>query len=138
MDSLFPRSLSTHECLGLADIPSGEEIKQVIFSMANGTSPGPDGLSPLFFKFTGISFTGRLLKRCSTSLKPELSIKPSIIHILLSFPKKISHSWWNNLGISPFVMWSTKSLQKSLLIGSNRSLRRSLVLSNVPLSRGGP
>lgn len=51
LDSLFPPSLSSQDCLGLAEIPTSEEIKQVIFSMSNGKSSGPDGLSPLFFKF---------------------------------------------------------------------------------------
>lgn len=51
LHSIFPHSLSTQDCMGLEDIPSGEEIKAVVFSMSNGKSLGMDGLSPLFFKF---------------------------------------------------------------------------------------
>lgn len=51
LDDLFPTPLTAQDTQGLANIPSGEEVRNAVFSMSNGKSPGPDGMSPLFFKF---------------------------------------------------------------------------------------
>lgn len=51
LDGLFPNSLTDLDCAGLTDVPTTVEIRQVVFSMSNGKSPGPDGLSSLFYKF---------------------------------------------------------------------------------------
>lgn len=47
---LYPTPYLNLTMRGLDDIPIGDEIEKAVFSMSNGKSPGPNGLSPLFFK----------------------------------------------------------------------------------------
>lgn len=49
--ALFPRQLAMQEIQDIADIPSCEEVRDVVFSMSNGKSLGSDGMSSYFFKF---------------------------------------------------------------------------------------
>lgn len=80
---LILKSLSQLDCTEMEDIPSCEEIREVVFSMKNGKSPGPDSLPPFFISSIGMSSTINLYRLCSSSLPMVLYSSPSITHLSL-------------------------------------------------------
>lgn len=50
MEDLITHSLTESDADDLISIPFAEEVCRVVFSMSNGKSPSPEGMSPIFFE----------------------------------------------------------------------------------------
>lgn len=50
MEDLITHSLTESDADDLVSIPFAEEVCRVVFSMSNGKSPSPEGMSPIFFE----------------------------------------------------------------------------------------
>ncbi|KAG8367282.1 hypothetical protein BUALT_Bualt16G0056200 [Buddleja alternifolia] len=50
LENIIPYIVSDEDNRGLLSIPTPCEIKKTVFSMAANKTPGPDGMSPLFYK----------------------------------------------------------------------------------------
>ncbi|KAG8363667.1 hypothetical protein BUALT_Bualt19G0046300 [Buddleja alternifolia] len=50
LENIIPCIVSDEDNRGLLSIPTPCEIKKTVFSMAANKTPGPDGMSPLFYK----------------------------------------------------------------------------------------
>ena len=50
LEGLVPCCISEEENDQLVTPPSPEEVKAAIFTMKSNKAPGPDGMSPIFYK----------------------------------------------------------------------------------------
>lgn len=92
LQGLFPTSLSSQDCMELQILPSDEEIKAVVFSMSNGKSPGPDGLTPLFFKFYRDIVTVQVIKAVQFFFSHGSLIRPLNHTFIALIPKRANPS----------------------------------------------
>lgn len=88
LEGLFPHFVSSLDCAGLAEVPSPEEIRGVVFSMSNGKSSGPDGLSPFFYKFYWEIIKERLVKAVQFFFLHGVLIHPLNYTFITLIPKR--------------------------------------------------
>lgn len=87
-EGLFPKSLSNLDYADLEDIPSSDEIRGIVFSMSNGKSPGPDGLSLLFYKFYCDIIHAKVVKAVQLFFLNDYLIRPLNHTYITLIPKK--------------------------------------------------
>lgn len=125
LDNLIVPSLSLDNFSHLCDIPNAIEICNIVFSLKSGKSPGPDGMSPHFFKYYG-HIVGFKVTHVVQYFFLTMVICWSlfITLLLLLFLREIILVWQNTSNPSFSVKWSIKLSQKFLLIDSKPFLDR--------------
>ena len=87
LDGLISPSLSQDDIEMLTKIPTADEIKKVVFSMGSNKSPGPDGMSALFFKFYWNVIGGEVIEAVTSIFNRRYMLKEINHSFIALIPK---------------------------------------------------
>ncbi|XP_059310656.1 uncharacterized protein LOC132062015 [Lycium ferocissimum] len=77
MVQILPSLVTNEDNDNLCDIPSMQELKDIVFSMSTDSAPGPNDMSGLFYRHWDIGLTGFMKER---SITESITLAQEMIH----------------------------------------------------------